>query len=62
MDPKKLQNIAKDLNTFMHDKGFMADVSIKIIWERIMSCIAQVGHAMVTFFIYARHRLPKDLH
>lgn len=43
MDPKKLLNIAKDLNTFMHDEGFMAEVSIKIIWERIMSCIAQ-GH------------------
>ena len=43
MDPKKLQDIAKELNTFMHDEGFMSDVSVKIIWERIMSCIAQVG-------------------
>ena len=44
MDPKKLQRIAKDLNTFMHEEGLMAEVSIKIIWERIMSCIAQVCH------------------
>ena len=43
MDPKKLQEIASALNTAMGEEGLLSELSVKTIWERLMSCIAQVN-------------------